>query len=242
LEFILTQTKKIVENYLMAGGKNPEIILHDSDFGNEMISMLSRHFSGLPSNLIPYELHSTGRIGHDLITSLIALGYEKIYILTDPKLASEHIHIPLQLNLAKSMIKGVVKSYSEDFVKIIDNNDPEKVSEIIYKNRNGIKIKTKPFNPLGKPRGIVRVAMQSLQKESNKSNVIQLPKGSPYGTLDVNLEKCTICLSCVSGCPASALQDNPVRSTTFFYRRCLPAMWNLCLNMPRKSYNPSTSV
>ena len=209
LEFILTQTKKIVENYLMAGGKNPEIILHDSDFGNEMISMLSRHFSGLPSNLIPYELHSTGRIGHDLITSLIALGYEKIYILTDPKLASEHIHIPLQLNLAKSMIKGVVKSYSEDFVKIIDNNDPEKVSEIIYKNRNGIKIKTKPFNPLGKPRGIVRVAMQSLQKESNKSNVIELPKGSPYGTLDVNLEKCTICLSCVSGCPASALQDNP---------------------------------
>ena len=68
-------------------------------------SILSRHFNGLPSNLIPYELHSTGRIGHDLIISLIALGYEKIYVLTDPKLASEHVHIPLQLDLAKTMIK-----------------------------------------------------------------------------------------------------------------------------------------
>ena len=209
LEFILTQTKKIVENYSTAGGKNPEILLHDADFGNGMISILSRHFNGLPSNLIPYELHSTGRIGHDLIVSLIALGYEKIYVLTDPKLASEHVHIPLQLDLAKTMIKGLVKSYNEDFIKIIDSNDPEVVSSIIYKNKDGLKIKTQPFNPLGKPRGIVRVAMQSIQKNSNKKELIELPKGSPYGSLDVDKEKCTICLSCVSGCPASALQDNP---------------------------------
>ena len=40
LEFILIQTKKIVENYLLAGGKNPQILLHDSEYGNEMISIL----------------------------------------------------------------------------------------------------------------------------------------------------------------------------------------------------------
>ena len=79
---------------MLAGGKNPQILLHDSEYGNEMISILSRHFDGLPSNLIPYELHSTGRIGHDLIVSLIALGYEKIYVLTDPRLANEHVHVP----------------------------------------------------------------------------------------------------------------------------------------------------
>ncbi len=209
LEFILNQTKKIVENYSIAGGKNPEILLHDSTYGNGMISILSRHFNGLPSNLIPYELHSTGRIGHDLIVSLIALGYEKIYVLTDPKLASEHIHIPLQLDLAKNMIKGLAKSYKDDFIKIIETNNPEEVSNILYKNKDGLKIKTQPFNPLGKPRGIVRVAMKSIQKNSKKTKLIELPKRSPYGTLDVDKEKCTICLSCVSACPASALQDNP---------------------------------
>ena len=45
--------------------------------------------------------------------------------------------------------------------------------------------------------------------DANKKELIELPKGSPYGSLDVDKEKCTICLSCVSGCPASALQDNP---------------------------------
>ena len=209
LEFILTQTKKILENYLIAGGKNPEILLHDGEYGNSMISILSRHYNGLPSNLIPYELHSTGRIGHDLILSLIALGFEKIYVLTDPKLIGEHSHIPLQLDLAKTMIKGLVKSHNDDFIKIIDNIDPEEVSKIIYHNKNGLKIKSQPFNPLGNPRGIVRVAMQSIQKNNSGKPLIDLPKGSPYGTLDVDIEKCTICLSCVNACPASALQDHP---------------------------------
>jgi ferredoxin len=33
--------------------------------------------------------------------------------------------------------------------------------------------------------------------------------GSPFGSLLVNKDACTLCLSCVSACPASALQDNP---------------------------------
>ena len=33
--------------------------------------------------------------------------------------------------------------------------------------------------------------------------------GTPFGNLLVNKDTCTLCLSCVSACPASALQDNP---------------------------------
>ena len=210
LDFIINSAKKNHENFVKAGGKNPEIILHDSDYGNKMISILARHYDGLPSNLIPYELHSTGRIGHDLIISLICLGYEKIYVLIDPKLAEEHIHLPNQLDLAKSMLKGIKKTSKSDFVAILDNIDPEEISNLIYKNRNGLKLNNSQFNPLGKPRGIVRVAMQGLYKENNEDKkIIDLPKGSPYGSLNVDKDKCTICLSCVSACPANALQDSP---------------------------------
>ena len=162
----------------------------------------------LKNNTSPYEVLQE-RASMHLVCIILLFVYEKIYILTDPRLASEHVHIPLQLDLVKSMIKGVVKSFNEDFVEIIDIQDPQEISNIIYNNKNGLKIKTQPFNPLGKPRGIVRVAMQSLQKNNHKKQLIELPKGSPYGTLDVDKEKCTICLSCVSACPASALQDHP---------------------------------
>ncbi len=37
---------------------------------------------------------------------------------------------------------------------------------------------------------------------------IALPVASPFGAIAVDADKCTLCLSCVSACPASALQDN----------------------------------
>jgi len=35
--------------------------------------------------------------------------------------------------------------------------------------------------------------------------------GSPWGTVQVQADACTLCMSCVGACPASALQDNPDR-------------------------------
>jgi len=38
---------------------------------------------------------------------------------------------------------------------------------------------------------------------------IALPAGSPYGTIAVDHEACTMCLACVGACPEGAILDNP---------------------------------
>ena len=38
-----------------------------------------------------------------------------------------------------------------------------------------------------------------------------LPQGAPFGTVEVKVEGCTLCLSCVSACPTGALSDDPER-------------------------------
>ncbi|MBN9619126.1 MAG: DEAD/DEAH box helicase, partial [Actinobacteria bacterium] len=40
---------------------------------------------------------------------------------------------------------------------------------------------------------------------------IVLPDGAPFGAVTVNVEGCTLCLSCVSACPTGALSDDPER-------------------------------
>jgi len=47
-------------------------------------------------------------------------------------------------------------------------------------------------------------------------DIIALPESAPFGTLDVNVEGCTLCLSCVSACPTGALSDYPERPTLRF--------------------------
>jgi ferredoxin len=42
-------------------------------------------------------------------------------------------------------------------------------------------------------------------------DLIPLAAGAPFGGLEINVEGCTLCLSCVSACPTNALSDNPKR-------------------------------
>jgi ferredoxin len=44
-------------------------------------------------------------------------------------------------------------------------------------------------------------------------DIVVLPEGAPFGTVELDVEGCTLCLSCVSACPTGALsdeQDRPV--------------------------------
>jgi ferredoxin len=52
---------------------------------------------------------------------------------------------------------------------------------------------------------------------------IELPSsGSPFGSVLVDKDACTLCLSCVSACPASALQDNPDKpQLKFIEKNCV---------------------
>ncbi|MEM9639567.1 MAG: 4Fe-4S binding protein, partial [Pseudomonadota bacterium] len=53
---------------------------------------------------------------------------------------------------------------------------------------------------------VTRLAAKTLQPDCD---TIKLPDNAPYGAILVNQDACTLCLSCVSLCPAGALGDNP---------------------------------
>lgn len=66
------------------------------------------------------------------------------------------------------------------------------------------------FAAVGKKREVVRLALRELHAVAPAPvDVIALPEGAPFGTVEVNVEGCTLCLSCVSACPTGALGDDP---------------------------------
>ena len=58
---------------------------------------------------------------------------------------------------------------------------------------------------------------------SQASEAIALPAaGSPFGSLRVDTDRCTLCLSCVGACPEAALADNPDKpQLRFIESRCV---------------------
>lgn len=77
---------------------------------------------------------------------------------------------------------------------------------------------------------------------ADRPAAIALPAvGSPLGTIEVNKDRCTLCLSCVSACPASALQDNPQLPQLQLHRKELRAVRPVRYHLPGRRHHPAAA-
>ena len=206
---LLASIARLLDYYHDAGGKNASLLLHDDSYGREVIEMIARFGRGLPGDLLPVSMHAIGRAGHDLMVGAIALGYKQVFILLNPNKAAENEPLIAQRELAEAMLTGVGVHTANQIV-LLDDVDPDIIADKLYDSAHKPKGKSAPFSPVGTPRGYTRLAMRGLATANNvKQAIIALPDGAPYGRVNIDTDNCTICLSCVSACPAGALQDNP---------------------------------
>ena len=63
---------------------------------------------------------------------------------------------------------------------------------------------------MGKKRALTNLALTALYSNAPEPpDVIELPPGSPFGAVQVDVAGCTVCLACVGAYPTGALKDNP---------------------------------
>jgi ferredoxin len=66
--------------------------------------------------------------------------------------------------------------------------------------------------PFGGKRDVMRLSLRELHRAAPaRADVIALAPGAPFGKVELNVEGCTLCLSCVSACPTGALGDDRER-------------------------------
>ena len=86
---------------------------------------------------------------------------------------------------------------------------------------------------------MLRLALRELQRAAPAPvDVIALPAGAPFGTVEVNVEGCTLCLACVSACPTGALLDDPRAADAALRRGCLRAVRAVQGDLPGEGDQP----
>ena len=182
--------------FRQAGGTTPCLLVHDLDFGSEMIALSARHGRGLPADVIPFGVSALAGFGHAEMLAALATGFNRVDVLLAPKTEADVVRAETGLATA---IAG------SDRVRVLDIADPDALSDALYGAPSGPAI-SETILPLGTRRQVTRLAAKALQPEQE---ILSLPAGAPYGAVVVNEDACTLCLSCVSLCPSGALGDNP---------------------------------
>ncbi len=198
----------LASTYYKAGGVNASLLIHDKKQGLELISLSARYGRGLPASLIPLEVHSPSGIGHDAMAAAFAAGFTHIVFLGDPKQSEEYEALKKEISLTQSILSGL--GFEEERLHLTYSIDPDEFETTVWNLANYKPVTKKSFSPLGSKREIARMGIGALADASTqKAEILPLNEDAPYGLISVNTESCTLCLSCVSACPADALRDNP---------------------------------
>ncbi|MFN0263000.1 4Fe-4S binding protein [Tepidamorphus sp. 3E244] len=204
----IARLRTLVGTYAKAGGRAPAVLFHDETHGAEMISALARFGRGLPANVLPLAVYSSGTIGHDLVLAAFAAGAARVIVLADPNRPDDHAGLLPQRAVADAMLAGL--GHGTGRIEIIDDADPDVVDAKLFAKSAHAAIKPQSFAALGNKREVARATIGALRETApQKPELIALPQAAPYGRIQIDTEGCTLCLACVSVCPANALFDNP---------------------------------
>jgi ferredoxin len=193
--------------FISAGGQAPVLLVHDANWGTELISLIARYGQGLPENVLPFAVNSVSQIGLDYLFAAGAYGARQTIVLLPP--SSAHDKAALDGEMALANIVFDCLGYHGNRAEVLDETDPEKVEYHLKNLENISDIPRSDFLPMGRKRSVLSLALTHLHNQApNPVDVIELPIGAPFGRIDIDVNGCTLCLSCVGTCPTGALKDN----------------------------------
>ncbi|WP_346898047.1 4Fe-4S dicluster domain-containing protein [uncultured Roseibium sp.] len=214
---LLTRIQALLSTYGAAGGKSPVLLVHSADHGGAVINALARFGDGLPANVLPLSLHAVTALGHDAMVTAFTAGALRIVILCDPEHSDELAPLEAEADLTRALLEGMGHD-SANRIEIVADSDPDALAAAVG-DAAGARIVSEVhrFSPVGGKRDVVRMAISALHAASpDAPEIVPLPENAPYGRITVASDGCTLCLSCVSACPAGALSDNPDRPQVSF--------------------------
>src|ERR1017187_2632189 len=198
---LLRKLRALLGGYCEAGGKQAVVMFHDGEHGGELIDALARHGDGLPANALPVLVNEVTQVGLEALAASFAYGASAGRLLIRPKPRHDVAGLAKTIALAEPILAGL--GFAGSRVATIETDDPDALGETLRATlaMDGAA-KPATFSAVGEKRGVVRLALRELHAAApTPIDIVALPTGAPFGTIEVNVEGCTLCLSCVSACP-----------------------------------------
>jgi ferredoxin len=208
---LLRKLRAMLTAYREAGGARAVVLLHDEPHGAPLIDALARHGDGLPANVLPLAVNEITQVGLEAVAAVFAYGASGLRFLTRAKQRHDIAGLTKTIALAEPILAGL--GFGTGRVATIETDDPFALGAALraIEPADGAQ-RPAAFQPVGGKRDVLRLALRELHHAAPAPvDIVALPEGAPFGTIELNVEGCTLCLSCVSACPTGALSDDQER-------------------------------
>ncbi|MEY4727055.1 MAG: hypothetical protein RLZ36_1682 [Pseudomonadota bacterium] len=222
-----TKLKTLLSTYQKAGGKDAVLLLHSQEAGQALVNELGRAAQlkvaqGLPAHVIPVSLWHTASLGLEVWLTALAYGAAQVLVLQTAEEAPQYAEgLQAQMAQAQALLEGLgYASSNQPPVQLVRATQATELDAELQRLTTGAQrlsctVPAATFAVTAQKRSTLSLVIDHLLehapvlKAAHAPEALALPQdGSLLGSVDVNKDSCTLCMSCVSACPAQALQDN----------------------------------
>ncbi|MCE3261298.1 MAG: 4Fe-4S ferredoxin [Pseudoduganella sp.] len=206
--------------FARAGGMRPAILLHSEEEGGTLVQELGQLAAagaahGVPARVMPLGVHHVASVGMDLWLAAVAYGAVDVAVLATGGEAPQYLDaLSAQMAIAQAIIDGL--GYRNIQLHLLQARDAAELDRALqrFAAQGGAQgqgaLPAATFHVAAAKRESLDFAITHLARHAPAAPaVIALPQGAPFGTLEIDTDKCTLCMACVGACPESALTDNP---------------------------------
>jgi len=202
-EDTLQQIRTLLRVYRDNDGKDP-VIAFFSEADGEVTG-------SVPENLIPVLVEELGSVGLEVWFSALAYGATAVLLVDGGAMpASVSTAVTQQLIAAGEILSAM--GYPENSIRLVklDTLESETASSMPL-------IEGATFSGVGGKRQTAFMAIDHLYAEASQPKLMaNLSTGAPFGTANVDEDRCTLCMSCVGVCPGKALQTGDGKPQLMF--------------------------
>ncbi|WP_076541405.1 4Fe-4S binding protein [Shewanella sp. UCD-KL21] len=190
--------QKLISRYLEQAQAAPVILFHDSGVGAELIT------AELAGDIIPVELEEITVASIDHWMSSLAWGARQVLILnTDATAPTLTQMLNGELILANSILDEMGQPQR---ISLIDTQALADLDDKLAISLDWPLTVPAAFAPSTK-RDTLYAAVDHLNQQASATDSAIAMSNVPYGVVNVEVDKCTLCMSCVATCPTQALTD-----------------------------------
>ena len=201
------RVRTLLTTYERAGGRDAGILFHAAD-SEPLLESLARRGRGLPARMIPIAIEHIASVGIDVWMAALAWGASNIGVLATGREAPQYLAaLRFQMSLAETIANE--QGYQGEHFRLIDASADDPAA-VLWNWPVALPPRVvATFAATNDKRRTLAHAFEHLALHAPvPRNPIPLPAGSPFGTIDVDRERCTMCLACVGACPEAALLDH----------------------------------
>jgi ferredoxin len=230
-----SRMRTLLRTYQRAGGKDAALLLHSQGKGQRVVDELGRaasadaHTFGVPARVLPLPLWHIASVGLDLWLMALAQGASQVWVLTTDEDAPEYRQaLAEQMAIGQALMTGL--GFAGTHLRLFEVRDARDLAALDAALRapaaQGVARAAETTAQADK-RATLDLALDHLLAQAPRAralpDALALPAaGSPWGSLVVDGDKCTLCLSCVGACPQAALADNPDKpQLRFIEKNCV---------------------